>query len=105
MKEFNPDHSIQLWCSAVTRWPNQRSRKAYKKRSVSATSGTTTATASSNDADLDGSSSDTDTIDTVNTGESPSSGGFSLFDWDNWIEPDTVTDTDTELCFFLYYWQ
>ena len=93
LKEFNPDHSIQLWWSAVTRRPNQRSRKAYKKRSVSsATSGTSTATASSNDADLDESSSDTDTIDTANTSESPSSGGFSLHDWDNWIEPDTDTN-------------
>ena len=79
LKEFNPDHSIDLWWSASTRWPYQQPRKAYVKHFSTFNNPSSSETTGNDDTDID-SQTDTD-----NDGE-------TLEDWDQWICPEHTED-------------
>ena len=79
LKEFNPDHSIDLWWSASTRRPYQQPRKAYVKHFSTSSNPSSSDTTGNDDTDID-SQTDTD-----NDGE-------TLEDWDQWICPELTED-------------
>ena len=79
LKEFNPDHSIDLWWSASTRRPYQQPLKAYVKHFSTSSNPSSSETTGNDDTDID-SQTDTD-----NDGE-------TLEDWDQWICPELTED-------------
>ena len=80
LKEFNPDHAIDLWWKDKLRRPNQRPRAQYKQHKVSAAS----------------TSSDTHESEQVSDAESNSDAESDslLQSWDSWI--DIESDSDSE---------
>ncbi len=77
VKDFNADHSIQLWWKSKTRRLNQQPRKKYRKKTTSAAASTSTSTVS------EGHSMEGDTSD---GSAEESSDNLLLEDWDNWID-------------------
>ena len=80
LKEFNPDHAIDLWWKDKLRRPNQRPRALYKQQKVTAAS----------------TSSDTHESEQVSDAESNSDAESDSLhqSWDSWI--DIESDSDSE---------
>ena len=90
LNDFNPNEPIDLWWKDKIRRPKQNARKKYKKHKK------TVEDTSSSSTDVVTSSSSTDVVTCDSDSESDESTNNLLDYWDDWINPQSESETESQ---------